>query len=708
MHRRVRRLAIAPLLALLTAVLVPVGIVLDAPVANAAPNAVIPTSSSPGTSPDVVNNYQQVNFGPNDDGSWPCGGGNASVPCTGSETGPALYPIGFTINFYGTPYNSLYINNNGNLTFDAPLSQFTPSDLTTFGSPILAPFFADVDTRGANSAIVNFGTGTLNGMNVFVVNWPGVGCYDEVDSVLDNFQMILIDRPDLGTGANGDDFDIEYNYDSIQWDTGEASTGDTSCQNGDPGDSAYVGYSNGTSTDSYNLPGSGVPNTFLDSNTTTGLVYNSLNSSTLGRYIFQVSNGQPTQPTTLSTSLSGGGQSGTSITVPPGTAVTDSATVSNGTSDQNETGTVTYNVYSDSACTDEVSDGTPETITTAGTLPPSQPVTFSSPGSYYWQAVYSGDSLNNGSVSSCGSEIETVSPTSTTLSTNLTGGGQSGSDITVPPGTPVTDSAIVSGANAAGATGTVTYDVYSDPACSVLVSAGTAEAITIPGTLPGSASVTLTTVGPYYWQVSYSGDSANGPSVSSCGSEVESVTSTTSTPTCTLSGVNDGPPSQVQFTTQDTTSGLASVKTRWHTNAKVSIPHVTPGTTSPVTATFTKRQEAKGGNASILATNEAGSSVFCAGQFKTVDGGQVYAQGFVVSNLRDNLVLQNSTTGLSAASITVNGVTVHVDLTPGEQYQLSLSSMFHMGKNSVTVDGTGPASDFAVVAIWGPGLAPIG
>lgn len=388
-----------------------------ASVADAAANAVIPTSPNPGTSTSVINNYQQVDFPANDDGSWPCGGGNASVPCTGTETGPALYPMGFNINFFGQEFSSVYINNNGNVTFSAPLSQFTPSSLTTFGSPIIAPFFADVDTRGANSAIVNFGTGTLNGAKVFVVNWPGVGCYNENSTVLNSFQLILIDRPDRGTGANGDDFDIEFNYNTTQWDTGQASTGDQACQNGQPGDSAYVGFSNGTSTagDSYNLPGSGVANAFLDSTSATALILHSLNSTTLGRYLFTIVNGQPAQPTTLTTTLSGGSHSGSSISVLPNTAVTDSATVSNGSGNQNETGTVTYNVYSDPACSNAVSTGAPETITDPGTLPASQPVTLATPGVYYWQAVYSGDSGNNGSVSACGSEVQTVTSPAATL-----------------------------------------------------------------------------------------------------------------------------------------------------------------------------------------------------------------------------------------------------------------------------------------------------
>jgi Nidogen-like len=399
------------------------GCVATSPPASAQGSAVIPTSSSPGTSTTTINNYQEVTFPANDDGTWPCGGsGNAPPSCPGpdGETGPTAYPMGFNIDFFGTEYHSVYTNNNGNLTFGAPLPTFTPMDLTSFDNPIVAPFFADVDTRSAGSALVNFGTGTLDGQKVFVVNWPGVGCFNENSTVLDNFQAILIDRPDRGTGALGDDFDMEFNYDSIQWDTGEASGGDVSCQNGPAGNTAYVGYSNGTTTagDSYTLPGSGVPQTFLDSSTTTALIYNDLNSTTLGRYLFTVNAGQPTAPTTLSTSLSGGGQSGSSISVPAGTAVTDSATLA-GANASSATGSVTYNVYSDSACTTLVNGGTAEPITTAGTLPGSASVTLATPGVYYWQVVYSGDATNDGSISGCspggsGNEVETVTPVAAT------------------------------------------------------------------------------------------------------------------------------------------------------------------------------------------------------------------------------------------------------------------------------------------------------
>ena len=59
--------------------------------------------------------------------------------------------------------------------------------------------------------------------------------------------MILVDRPDLGTSALGDDFVMEFNYNTIQWDTGQADGGDASCHT-TGGTSAYAGYGNGTAT----------------------------------------------------------------------------------------------------------------------------------------------------------------------------------------------------------------------------------------------------------------------------------------------------------------------------------------------------------------------------------------------------------------------------------------------------------------------------
>jgi IPT/TIG domain/Nidogen-like/Carboxypeptidase regulatory-like domain len=193
-----------------------------------------------------------------------------------------LVNLPFPIDFFGTTYSSLYVNNNGNVTFTEPLWTYTPEGLTTFGSPIIAPFWADVDTAVSGSALVTYGTGTVNGHQAFGVNWPGVDCFVTTEGGLDYFQMLIIDRSDIAPG----DFDIEFNYNGINWDSGQASGGNEQCREGT---SAAVGYTNG-STNAFELAGSFEDGAFLDGGPH-ALISGSQNSTVLGRYIFPIRNG---------------------------------------------------------------------------------------------------------------------------------------------------------------------------------------------------------------------------------------------------------------------------------------------------------------------------------------------------------------------------------------------------------------------------------
>jgi Putative Ig domain len=129
-------------------------------------------------------------------------------------------------------------------------------------------------------------------------------------------------------------------------------------------------------------------------------------------------------------------------------------------------------------------------------------------------------------------------PAPTTITTALFDGTNAGPNLTDPPGTGVTDTASFSGGTGVGATGSVTYSVYSDAACTVLVEPPDTENISpsSPGVLPSSSSLSFANPGTYFVQASYSGDSNNAPSQSACGSETETVlasgspTITTTTP----------------------------------------------------------------------------------------------------------------------------------------------------------------------------------
>lgn len=203
------------------------------------------------------------------------------------STGPV--PLGFDINFFGSTFSSLFVNNNGNVTFDFPLGTFTPFDLTSTGQVIVAPFFADVDTRAAGEP-VRYGSGTVDGHPAFGVSYLDVDCFasSAARTGRNFFQLVLISRADRAAG----DFDIEFNYDRIQWETGQASGGNADCLGGA---AARAGFSNGSGLPGtfFEFPGSGVPGAFLDGNPVTGLANNGTAGARRGGYVFAVSAGTP-------------------------------------------------------------------------------------------------------------------------------------------------------------------------------------------------------------------------------------------------------------------------------------------------------------------------------------------------------------------------------------------------------------------------------
>lgn len=215
-------------------------------------------------------------------------GFNTNTLAANDDGSTGFVPFGFTIDFFGNMRAGGFVNNNGNVTLDAPLSTFTPFNLATTNREILAPFFADVDTRSGNT--VKYGTSTVGGQAAFGANWQNV-CFFSVNCFSTNsFQLVIIDRSDIGAG----DFDFEFNIDRILWETGQASGSDIS---GLGGSSARVGWSNGLAS-TFELVGSAINGAFLDGGpAVTSLIQNELNSAssiggtTLGRYYFQVRNG---------------------------------------------------------------------------------------------------------------------------------------------------------------------------------------------------------------------------------------------------------------------------------------------------------------------------------------------------------------------------------------------------------------------------------
>ncbi|MFK7784874.1 MAG: nidogen-like domain-containing protein, partial [Crocinitomicaceae bacterium] len=153
--------------------------------------------------------------------------------------GPIALP--FTFDLYGSSYTQVWINTNGNLTFTGPLATFSASGFP-FGTPMVAPFWGDVDTRNTQGGQIHYKLSATN----LIVTWDNVGYYNQQVDKLNEFQVVISDGVDPITGLGQN---VCFNYGDMQWTTGSASSG----VNGFGGVPATVGVNKGNSVDFYQL-----------------------------------------------------------------------------------------------------------------------------------------------------------------------------------------------------------------------------------------------------------------------------------------------------------------------------------------------------------------------------------------------------------------------------------------------------------------------
>src|SRR5665213_3367809 len=187
--------------------------------------------------------------------------------------------VGFNINWFGTTYNQLWINNNGGVNLAQAWSAYSGLALGSIAQPVIAPIFTDIDTRGAGTTPVTYGTTTYEGHSAFCVDWVNVGHYS-MSAPYYSAQLLLVDRSDTGAG----NVDAVFNFDWI-------------------GTSTYpltVGYAaaNGTY---FQMAGSQqTPSPFVDGNGASSLTGGTSNSGgQLGRYTFAVRGGIPPASQTI-------------------------------------------------------------------------------------------------------------------------------------------------------------------------------------------------------------------------------------------------------------------------------------------------------------------------------------------------------------------------------------------------------------------------
>ena len=202
--------------------------------------AALVSSSPPALAITLINNLGgPVGYGPNE---LDPGDDNSSTTIDLTQT----FPGG--LQYFGNTYSTFFVNNNGNITFNAGLSSYTPQAFPVASQPMIAPWWGDVDTRGGGSPMINSVWWYVDSSRV-IVTWDNVGYYAEHNDKLNSFQLVLSTNPTCPGPGN---FEVEFRYAACVWTTGDASMG----MMGLGGVPAQAGFDAGNLQNYFAIPGS--------------------------------------------------------------------------------------------------------------------------------------------------------------------------------------------------------------------------------------------------------------------------------------------------------------------------------------------------------------------------------------------------------------------------------------------------------------------
>jgi hypothetical protein len=144
----------------------------------------------------------------------------------------------FIFCYYGDTVRQVFINNNGNVSIGSPYSTFTAFSFPDSTYSMIAPFWADVDTRDSiSSGVVYY----KMGIDYMIVQWDHVGYFNTMADKTNTFQLIITNGQ---SNKLPEDKNVGFCYKSMEWTTGGASGG----TNGFGGTPATVGVNYGDGT----------------------------------------------------------------------------------------------------------------------------------------------------------------------------------------------------------------------------------------------------------------------------------------------------------------------------------------------------------------------------------------------------------------------------------------------------------------------------
>ncbi|KAH0631335.1 hypothetical protein JD844_005624 [Phrynosoma platyrhinos] len=192
--------------------------------------------------------------------------GDTRNPKSDDATSPEI-STAVPFPFYGKKYHSIYVDNNGVISFGMTVPEFaqTPDPLPLDGGPpLVAPFWGDVynpisgdifwrQTQDPNvlqrcTAEISHYYPEISFTSIwaFLATWDQVAYFGSKSKKVNTFQAVLT--------TNGELSFIILNYADIQWTTGTWSNGDA--KTGLGGIPAQAGFDNGDKINYYIMPGS--------------------------------------------------------------------------------------------------------------------------------------------------------------------------------------------------------------------------------------------------------------------------------------------------------------------------------------------------------------------------------------------------------------------------------------------------------------------
>jgi hypothetical protein len=170
----------------------------------------------------------------------PVDGNFTTTTLNSIDDGSFQLALPFNFCFYGQQIDTIYINNNGNVSFFNPYASFSATPFPNNEYSMIAPFWSDVDNR-AGTGRVRY---KLSATNV-VISWDSVSYFNMHTDKLNSFQLVLTDGTDpIIEGGN-----VQFCYGNMEWTTGDASMGN----NGFGGVPAIAGVNKGDSQNYFQI-----------------------------------------------------------------------------------------------------------------------------------------------------------------------------------------------------------------------------------------------------------------------------------------------------------------------------------------------------------------------------------------------------------------------------------------------------------------------